>query len=994
MPPFHPLSLQEFADLLARFPFQRQINAVHLHHTWRPNHAQDRGLKSIEGMWQYHTQVNGWSDIAQHLTVSSDGTIWTGRSWTQPPASAAGHNGNRDIGPFMIEMIGDFDQGHDRFEGQQREVALEVIARIQLRFNLPVESLRFHNQMSRKSCPGTSLQYEEVLNAVREVRSRLQATDQARELTDLPFPAAALAYRQHTDAVIQAMSRELPSKAEPWDAEPDLRSAKESDLAILTGLENPTESVSGARSATQQNGARNLDLSPEVLNELRPHVINLVQGEFRDTGVFATSKGDVDAIFEDYLPRELAAAKERGQKLKVLFYAHGGLTAEENALRTAHTQLAWWRENHIYPIYFVWQTGLLETIGQLLQMAAQRFLSKEPAMRDIARDIPDFTTDPVIQEVVRNLGCVQIWSGMKLSAERAFQPDRGGSYLVKKLQEFCQNHPELESIELHGVGHSAGAIFQSHLIAAARQAGIPSFKTMHFLAPAIRIDAFKELLLKPGLIGSGQGIDHLTIFTMKKDWEQADQCAGVYRKSLLYLIYHALEPQRKTEILGLEEFLRADVEMKSLFGLAGIPSPKGEVIWSKSILKTGPNASTCTEHGRFPADAPTMNSVLLRIVGATDNGAIIEFPAAAARDLEVVNFEQLPTGLEAAVSAPMNGAIAPPPLPILPAPVPPIAAPVIAAPPQNGQVGKRLALCVGIDTYPSPYELLGCVADATLWATVLDRLGFSTTQLHNQQATRSAILDGLNTLVRSSQAGDVIAFQFSGHGIQLPDMNADESEGDSPHLDEAICPYDFASGSFVIDDDIGAIFSTIPTGVNVTCFIDCCHSGTISRFAVGASPQRQADTRVERVRFMKATESLIEAHRRFRERVGRSRSVSNGGIDLMKEVVFSACLSIEQAFENNGQGDFTRYATQLLQQGIQGLSHEDFERQVIAAFGAAPRQHPRLYCNPTVRNGLLLQPIALSPASRSVSPGTAHADSDTAAIAQGFRLIADLLEKR
>ena len=110
----------------------------------------------------------------------------------------------------------------------------------------------------------------------------------------------------------------------------------------------------------------------------------------------------------------------------------------------------------------------------------------------------------------------------------------------------------------------------------------------------------------------------------------------------------------------------------------------------------------------------------------------------------------------------------------------------------------------------------------------------------------------------------------------------------------------------------------------------------------------------------------------------------------MKEVVFSACLSIEVAYENNGQGDFTRYATQVLQQGIQGLSHEEFERRVIAAFGSTPRQHPRLYCNSTMRGGLFLQSIVQS----SNSPTIANRDNDTAALAQGFRMIADLLEKR
>ena len=160
--PFHSLTVREFARALDQFPFTRRIDAVHMHHTWRPNHSQYKGHDSIVAMWRFHTQSNGWSDIAQHITIAPDGTIWTGRHWNQPPASAAGHNGNRTAGPFMFEMIGDFDHGHDRFEGEQRRVALAVIALVQKKFNLAPETLRFHNQMSTKSCPGSSLNYQEI----------------------------------------------------------------------------------------------------------------------------------------------------------------------------------------------------------------------------------------------------------------------------------------------------------------------------------------------------------------------------------------------------------------------------------------------------------------------------------------------------------------------------------------------------------------------------------------------------------------------------------------------------------------------------------------------------------------------------------------------------------------------------------------------------------------------------------------------------------------
>jgi hypothetical protein len=68
--------------------------------------------------------------------------IWLGRDWNAPPASAKGYNGNSQSGPFMFEIIGDFDVGQDRFEGKQRSTVLSVIAMVQQCFNLPASSLK------------------------------------------------------------------------------------------------------------------------------------------------------------------------------------------------------------------------------------------------------------------------------------------------------------------------------------------------------------------------------------------------------------------------------------------------------------------------------------------------------------------------------------------------------------------------------------------------------------------------------------------------------------------------------------------------------------------------------------------------------------------------------------------------------------------------------------------------------------------------------------
>jgi hypothetical protein len=946
-------------------------------------------------MWHYHTQVNGWSDIAQHLTIAPDGTIWIGRNWNQPPASAAGHNGNRTAGPFMFEMIGDFNSGSDRFEDPQRNVALQVIALVQKRFGLAPEMLRFHNQMSSKTCPGSAIDYHQIVSDVHHLHAPPRGLEGAVVTgggDGGPFGDEALA----SHAVIMSFSRELPAQDDPADAEPDEDTMSQAQLHALFGPEELMPSAR-LRPSGVLAGQRTARIPPEVLNALRPHVINLNLGRFSSTGQLTTTPGDVDAIFEYYLVRELEGANARNEPLRLLFYAHGGLVKESSGLQIADKHVLWWKRNHVYPLYIVWETGLLETLSQLLRRARQ-------TVRPVTRDVFDSTTDPVVEELVRALYGPRIWSGMKHSAELAVAQDGGARYVAKKLQEFCdryqgklQDHRDL--IELHAVGHSAGAIFHAHFIPAALGEGTPSFRTVHLLAPAIRVDAFHAHFAER--LGEGKGIDHLTLFTMNNSRERADDCAGIYRKSLLYLISHALEPEPKTPILGLEVALRNDPRLRELFGLGAMRSPIGEVVWSTTLVNQGRSASQATRHGEFDDDAPTMNSIARRVVGADDNDPITDFPPTPADahgrgtwDDQVDWPEGLDFSFEAGGQTVIPGPTPAPGRPPMPTLVTP-AQPVAAAP----VVGRRRALCIGINQYPTA-ALYGCVADAQTWQATLQALGFSEiVMLLDQQATREAILKTLTDLVTTSTAGDVVVLQYAGHGTQLPDLNRDEAGGDTPDRDEAICPIDFADGRFIIDDDIGAVFEQIPSGVNVTCFMDCCHSGTISRFGVGAPSPTVTGRQGPLPRFIVPTPQMITAHRQFRQRQTTRRAMGRRGLSGMQEVLFAACLSSEVAYENAGHGDFTVRATGALQAGLTGLTNEQFEERIIAAFGAGTLQHPRLYCRPEAKPLRLLQPLTGAPSDRlAIGARKIAALSDaggrTALTAQLLRLAASMLEEQ
>lgn len=163
----------------------RSITEVHLHHTFIPCHDDYRAARArhggdgrlaaqdlCQGMWRFHVFERDFADIAQHVSIDPEGGIWLNRNWNRSPASATGFNGDQRAGPFMIETIGNFDEGHDRLESLQRHAVLTVIASIQLAFDLPASALGFHNEMTdTKSCPGTGVSKPQVLAEV-EMRRR------------------------------------------------------------------------------------------------------------------------------------------------------------------------------------------------------------------------------------------------------------------------------------------------------------------------------------------------------------------------------------------------------------------------------------------------------------------------------------------------------------------------------------------------------------------------------------------------------------------------------------------------------------------------------------------------------------------------------------------------------------------------------------------------------------------------------------------------------
>ena len=137
---------------------------LHVHHAWEPSKEDfngSNGLQLQESMRNYHVNTLGWADIGQHVTLLPDGKFVTGRPFGQTPASIAGYN----TGGFAVEMLGNFDAGHDVLEGPQKA----SILRLAKYFDDKGRYIRFHRENSTKTCPGSGIDKTEFMGEVKGI---------------------------------------------------------------------------------------------------------------------------------------------------------------------------------------------------------------------------------------------------------------------------------------------------------------------------------------------------------------------------------------------------------------------------------------------------------------------------------------------------------------------------------------------------------------------------------------------------------------------------------------------------------------------------------------------------------------------------------------------------------------------------------------------------------------------------------------------------------
>lgn len=224
-------------------------------------------------------------------------------------------------------------------------------------------------------------------------------------------------------------------------------------------------------------------------------------------------------------------------------------------------------------------------------------------------------------------------------------------------------------------------------------------------------------------------------------------------------------------------------------------------------------------------------------------------------------------------------------------------------------MAKR-ALCVGINDYPGlDMDLAGCVNDARDWHALLEGRGYRVQCLLDEQATRARVVEHLAALVGGAGDGDSLVFTFSGHGSWLPDDDRDEPDA----RDEMMCTYDVMEDQYLLDDDLYGIFQTKAPGARLYVIADCCHSGSVVRYAdVPAVP----DAAPIKARFLPPY-VFARGNRLFEHAVDRAVNTPAPTKLQYPALLFSGCqdteFSYDTSFGGRPNGAFTRTAIDALQ---------------------------------------------------------------------------------
>ncbi len=347
-----------------------------------------------------------------------------------------------------------------------------------------------------------------------------------------------------------------------------------------------------APSASDQSGPERGLFKPSPKRaEIVGHFVHIDDGKFDSHGKYWA---DLATIKDT---AKLVAQSKHYDHL--LLYAHGGLNSIKASARRIAAMKEVFKANRIYPFHFMYDTGLLQEIKDVV-------IGKKREVEARAGGFTDFT-DRLIEKATRPAGRA-IWNEMKFGARKPFKPEGAGTQTIAAFLEALAK-PGATPKRLHVAGHSTGAILIACLLEALQKLeNPPRVRNCLLMAPACKHDDFTNVY-KPLLKERNRkrfGINRMIIYNLDKKRELDDTVTPLYRKSLLWLVSNAFEKKIGERILGMQEFRSQ---------LGPVPGQRVFQIHTSNGSDIDSPKTCSSSHGGFDNDLNTMNDILHSVLG-------------------------------------------------------------------------------------------------------------------------------------------------------------------------------------------------------------------------------------------------------------------------------------------------------------------------------------------------------------------------------------------
>jgi hypothetical protein len=139
------------------------VERITVHHTARPH--DDTPMEEKLQRWQNYHQSIGFGDIAYHLVIGADGTIYQGREYEYVGSTRTSYD---PTGHFLPSLDGMFDElwdspnddddepdGADELSAEQLGSFLDLLAWASVEFGIDPAEIAGHRDYAATACPGT-----------------------------------------------------------------------------------------------------------------------------------------------------------------------------------------------------------------------------------------------------------------------------------------------------------------------------------------------------------------------------------------------------------------------------------------------------------------------------------------------------------------------------------------------------------------------------------------------------------------------------------------------------------------------------------------------------------------------------------------------------------------------------------------------------------------------------------------------------------------------